>query len=334
MSSRFFIIVSFIALLSLVAVATERLYSYVSEKSSLAAVFTNDSEIVEVADDGSGGSSGNSVSSGADTTGSSGGEGDSSGNNSQGSNNSNTNDNELVITFDNEDSTSTNGGSPLVEQIEVTVSTGGGSNDATGTSSGVQTQSTQTINTNEILTALIGNQAFIETQGGGSGGGTLLKLHANRVRAALRARNIVGFSVADTNFILQSSRERGGVLTRSDFALFVSAAVLKDESVQDVSYSAGTLNTEYRALGRLFGVIPLWYTLRISVQVTEAGLSNVQVRFPWYKFFLATGVSRAGLEQELRSDIALRIQEVKGEFDIATEAFNATANILKLRVGV
>lgn len=259
---------------------------------------------------------------------------------------------DFIITFNGNGSqeNGTAGGSPSIGTVEVTSIASGQGNTATsnttsattsttGTSSATDGKDTATslVDSSDILVVLLGNQAFVSAGSGSSfvsGGGGDIRIYADRVRDALHARNIAAFSVPDTAFVLSSVREVGTRLTQSDFVLFASSAILKDEYVQDIVFFEGMLTTEYRALGRLFGVIPLWYRLRVVVDIGEGEIRSVSVKFPWYVFFLSTGVSRASLERELRLEIDTRVGDHQEEFDIATRAFTAVVEVLRLRVGV
>lgn len=334
----FFVVFAFLVLLAVFGGVAERLYSFTERGASLAAVFTNDSVIVEVGDlppDGPPPAEGE-VSGGGDSSSSA-----DDNNNSDTSNGTSPSDDDSVIVFDetSDDDSDDSSTPPVVDDVEVVVDNSSSGSNSSGDNepSGTSTDSTtETIDSEEVLTALVGNQAV--TTGGASGAGTggvlSIKIHADRVREAFNARNIAVLTLPSIEGAVRQARQQGTGLTRNDFALFASAAVLQDDNVRDVAYDAGVLTTEYRALGRLFGVIPTWYTLRISITVSETGASDVSVRFPWYKFFLATGVSRSTLEQELSNQVTARVQTGAGEFDVATQVFAAMAEVLRLRVGV
>lgn len=244
-------------------------------------------------------------------------------------------------------STNTTNDTPVVSEVEVTTQTNTPSNnesdpgtDTGSTGSSESGTQTTTATAEEILAALLGNQAVVARASGGGGlfgdgaRGTEIRVFSDRVRESLRARGITSLSIPNAGSILGAAHGAGNKLTQSDFTLFLSSALLRDENIKDVRLRDGELTTEYRALGRLFGFVPIRYTLRVSLS-WEAGVTrDVSARFPWYKFFLRTGVSRSALEALLESEVNRAIKGYEAEFDVATRAFTAVAEVLGSRTGV
>ena len=234
---------------------------------------------------------------------------------------------------------------PVVTVVEISSSASGGSpdntvgsgnqneGDTTNQNSNTDTSdenNTTIVESSSVYASLLGNQAVVASGSSGvfSGGtGDSIHIDAKKLRDSLFNRNIYQLRIPNSDALL-----RGGMRTafsKEDFALFVSSALLYDENLQDVDYEDGTLKTHYRALGRLFGFVPVHYTLRVSVEITSGTIQSVQVKFPWYKFFLATGVSRTGLERALSAQINEYVYTEGADLDIATRAFTGVAEILR-----
>lgn len=200
-----------------------------------------------------------------------------------------------------------------------------------------------------IVAALIGNQALTmssavgasgsDTSGGGTGssdasGTSATHIITSRVRDSLAARGIVQLEIPDAGALFAPEARRTERFTERDFAIVVSAAALSDEYLGDVDFSGGVLDTKYRALGWLFGFVPLRYPLAVSLMFFEGREPEVRVRFPWYKFLLRTGISSSALERDIQNTIATSVPEHGATFDAATRAFSAVEDILMARAGV
>lgn len=230
--------------------------------------------------------------------------------------------------------------SSVVTEVSVT-STDSGSSASSGgaTTSGDSTNTTDTVSTDEIITVLIGSQAVVTTSGTSGGGGTFfssggIRIFAGRVRDALRAQHIAGLSIPNARDVLSTRASNGRGLSRNDFTLFVTSAILKDENMQDIHWNQGVLTTEYRVLGRLFGFIPHRYTLFVSLEVLPGSEAEARVNFPWYRFFLATGTSRSTLEAAIETAVKDELGDHEAEFDVATRAFTVVADVLSVRAGL
>jgi hypothetical protein len=181
-----------------------------------------------------------------------------------------------------------------------------GSSGANGNSSG---QGGDSVAASDILGTLIGNQAVSISGGGGSGlpdqgGGTVL-IHASLVRAALHARGIGAFLIPgfDTSKGISPFGRFLALKTNEDFALVAASTALKDGRIEDITLAAGTLHISYRARGNLFAFIPVTYRIVIEAKPDPAP-GTVTVKFPWYKFFLRTYVSKKDIEADVGSTIS------------------------------
>jgi len=346
---RLFILAIFTALLiSTAPVSDEVVSQSIDRARTLAAgAFVNDSVVVEIQEEGPAEAppettvQAGEVTSGAHTPDENGGEGVQS---------QATIPNGMSPSADSSSDAQTQNIVPVVAEVEITTEAGATPNGETNSTAGPETASsgsaTQTTTTTatataeEILAALLGNQAVVARFGDGGGlfgnstNGTDISFNADRIRSSLRARGITNLTIPNAGAILGATSSAGSRLTQSDFTLFLASALLRDENIEDVRLRDGEIMTEYRALGRLFGFVPLRYTLRVTVLWDIGTVTDVSVTFPWYKFFLQTGVSRSSLEALLESEVSRAIKGQEAEFDVATRAFTAVVETLSSRIGM
>jgi hypothetical protein len=265
---------------------------------SLAADYSNDSNSININYTGSepdvlsGGSSG-----GGDGSGSTGGAGETGGGGGGGG--------------------ATGGnGAPLPDtQVTVTVNaTGGGdgsSEDGSATSG------------SDILSTLLGNQAVFFGSGGGAGGGGDVSLSAEDVRKALAARGVSKLTLS--RFLSERFRTKG------DFALAAASSILDNPSLEKVVLSARDLSLTYKATGRLLGVFPLAYPIRLEVHPYEkTPEARIGVKFPWYRFFLQTYVTKKQLQTELDAALSAALADTE-ETDQAARALLAISTAIQER---
>lgn len=212
---------------------------------------------------------------------------------------------------------------PPFVSAEETTSAGGGEGGSTPTGS---------IDSEALIDTLIQNQALTISTSGGGGGGVSVRIRADRLRAAFAAEGISALAVPNRSELLGRGAGRAA-LSRNDFTIFVAETILRDSYIDSVVFANGTLTTTYRARGRLLGFLPTRYRLGVSASFTEGQLRQVSLRFPWYSFFLAKGASAAVLEQKITALIQENIAGVEGEYDVATRAFLGMSDVLNQLFG-
>ncbi|XKT74210.1 MAG: hypothetical protein ACJKTH_02560 [Patescibacteria group bacterium UBA2163] len=315
--------------------------------------FINDSEIVEINEPGPDAPPPeNTVQVGVDTTNNSSlnnsEEGDDSGNETLSLDNSGAT---TTITFsedtqEQENDTSTQ--TSVTTEVSITTETEtSASGDASSGGSGGTTSTTETTVSDpaSVIASLIGSGAVLflgggSVEGGSGNNGTFtdstVRIDAARARASFKVQRITQLSLSGVEAVIRG--REGNVTQRfneNDFALFVSSKLLQDEYIDDVALTGHTVDIEYRALGRLFGIFPLRYVMNVSVDFNDADSVLVDIRFPWYKFFLASGVSSTELERvliaEVKNNISLQSEDV---FGVATQVFAAVIETLQTYLDV
>lgn len=180
----------------------------------------------------------------------------------------------------------------------------------------------------DVINTLLANQAlgFSGSSGAGTGSGEsvfgVVRISGEDVRAALRARGITGLS-------LRTLSNR--FLTRGDFAIAAASSLLTNKAIEDVVMSAESFSLSYKAEGRLFAVFPMHYTVRLTINPRATTLpERVQVKLPWYRFFLQTFFSKQQLQQELDAIIVATLAEAS--VDERTRLFLAVTTAIQKRV--
>lgn len=222
---------------------------------------------------------------------------------------------------------------PVIETVIVTTSNPA---PTPGQVTDVPPTSTTVIPVDEVFTALIGSGAITGLPFGdvAGSGGVLglgeLRFFGDAIRETLRAQRITQLAIPNRAALLAQTQVP---FSRSDFALFVASATLDDPNIEEVSFFNGTLKTRYRALGRIFGFIPVRYSLQVESTFQESTLADVRLRFPWYSFVLAKGISSRALEARIENSIRTETSGFTTEYDLATRAFVGVSDTLRLQFG-
>lgn len=246
---------------------------------------------------------------------------------------------ESILVFNQ--TTETDGVTPVIQTV-TGVGTAGATTPSSENEESPEAPPEQTFTVEQILNALLGSQAITAVlqdapPGGGVFGsgesGVRLQFFGGRIRDAFRALGIVALVIPNREALLKGTVPNQGTFSQQEFALFVASATLQDENIDTVTFANGTLTTRYRALGRLFGVVPMRYPLHIEATFTSGTLASVRVRFPWYSFFLAKGASGSALKGRIEAQIVENTRDFSSEYDIATRAFVGIADVLRTRLG-
>lgn len=218
--------------------------------------------------------------------------------------------------------------------IPVTVVTGNGGSTGAQTGQGGttsdETESGGSITGEDVLSALFGSQGAIfgpngDALGGSSGGGWgTISISAKKAREALSARNVRSISIAD---ILNSR-----FFSREDFTLVAASKVLENKTIEEIILTLDTLSLTYRSEGRLFAVFPLSYPITLVVNPNlDTPQKRVEVKFPWYRFFLQTFVSRSELQAQINAAINQAIAESETSADLKTKVLIAVSLAIESR---
>lgn len=172
-----------------------------------------------------------------------------------------------------------------------------------------------------------------QSVGGSNSGNSGIFINGEVSRSALRQLGIQKLSIR--GLAGSSGTKKARALTSEEMGIVAASKVLDDENIESAYIALDTLEISYRSLGRLFGVIPLPFTLKITIEPESLVQSErVRLKYPWYKFFLRTYVSQSDLRAEIDNAIAAaRSSVTSGEFasDAQAALFVAVSEILKAR---
>ena len=195
---------------------------------------------------------------------------------------------------------------------------GNGANDANGGSA----PSIQ-----EVLASLIGHQAVsYGANSGSSGGGDwgTITISAKKAREALAVRSVSRISLSD----LLNSR----FFTREDFTIVAASKILDNKTIEEVILTLDTLTLTYHSEGRLFAVFPFSYPVTLVIDPNlDTREKRIKVKFPWYRFFLQTFVTRTQLQSQLDSAITQAIIGADAGADVKTKVLVAVTQTLESR---
>lgn len=95
----------------------------------------------------------------------------------------------------------------------------------------------------------------------------------------------------------------------SDLVRFVEDVVRSDDAIVGANIGLREISVDYRQPARLFGFIPISYTQKVQVTLTESyQLDDVILEKPWWLFF-ATGDDTELLREQIRSEVQLLIAQ-------------------------
>lgn len=157
-------------------------------------------------------------------------------------------------------------------------------------------------------------------------------LDASKAREELRRLGIQKLTVLNAS---HAGKKKGRALTQEELGVIAASRSLQDDNIETIYIAFDRLNVDYRSLGRLFGVIPMTFTLKISIYPESLIESErVKLKFPWYKFFLRTYVSASELRKDINTVIEttrLQVSRVDYPADAQAALLVSVSELLKAR---
>lgn len=151
----------------------------------------------------------------------------------------------------------------------------------------------------------------------GSGSNGSIVIVASKLRAALAGKGLLtlevrGWDFDDTQFIDDSAYYvREASFDSADLAVIASAIVFRDQNIEEVSIVGERLSVTYKARGKLLWLIPITFTVRLSINTSGAtDAERVSLTYPWYRIFVALPVSPSTIAANLNASI-IGIQAAK-----------------------
>ena len=112
-----------------------------------------------------------------------------------------------------------------------------------------------------------------------------------------------------------------------------ASTALRDSNVEAVSFTASAFEITYRSRGYLLGVIPWSLPVRVHIVAEAPALEErVQIRLPWYRFFIRKFFTVQNLRNEIDTVITTA-KDMNTEEDATPALFRALSEYLKREVG-
>lgn len=127
----------------------------------------------------------------------------------------------------------------------------------------------------------------------------------------------------------KTSKDR---LTPGEYYALVAATIAADdEQFEEARFTARDFEVTYRSRGALFALIPWQFPIRVSVTPLSPR-DRVQVRFPWYHWFVREYFTRTELTQEIENVILSVTKDAEVGADMNAEIFDAVTQLLREKV--
>lgn len=143
---------------------------------------------------------------------------------------------------------------------------------------------------------------------GGSNGSVVIV--ASKLRQALAGKGLISLEVAgwdfdDTRFVDDTAYyETLASFDTTDLAVVATAVVFRNQDIEEVRIEGDRLSVTYRASGRLLWVIPVRFTVYLSINTGgTTDTERVQLTYPWWRIFVSLPISPNALAANLNASI-------------------------------
>lgn len=178
-----------------------------------------------------------------------------------------------------------------------------------------------------------GSSGALSVASGGVGssasgaGGISVRVIGAKVRETLQ-NNL------DLKDLLQYWKRGKGAPSAGEYGLIAASTAVRDSNVQEVSFTASKFEIAYRSRGYLLIVIPWSFSVRVGVVPAASALDErVQVKLPWYGFFVRKFFTTNGLKKDINEIIDKTKKDNPKAEDGTALVFEAVALFLKNKVG-
>lgn len=157
-----------------------------------------------------------------------------------------------------------------------------------------------------------------EKESGEKGGTADINIGVGELNiVSVSAVEVRGWDPEKKEAFLGTVQTHAQVRSEQDLENFATGVLVNDTNFETIALNYDKIDVKYRMEGKLFGFLPHTYTERVTVQTSAEAQERVQVRFPWYRFLLATGITETEIEESLEADLDLGAQT---ETDVRTLA--------------
>lgn len=107
---------------------------------------------------------------------------------------------------------------------------------------------------------------------------------------AVSAVEVRGWDPAKKQEFLAAKKSFAEIKSQQDLQNFARGVLLEDENIKDVQFNPKEIQVEYKATGKLLGLIPMSFTERVIASGEDGADVDIKVKLPWYGFLLSPDV--------------------------------------------
>jgi hypothetical protein len=143
----------------------------------------------------------------------------------------------------------------------------------------------------------VGGGGFSSKGAGGASNNVFID--GKKVRATTRADSDVSTVLRYWKLGKSKAKSAEGRLNPVEYyALIAATLASEDEALEGASFSPGRFEIVYRSRGALFWFIPMSFPVRLTITPEGEG-ARIEVRLPWYRFFVNEYFTPASLAGEV-----------------------------------
>jgi hypothetical protein len=123
----------------------------------------------------------------------------------------------------------------------------------------------------------------------------------------VRAREVRSWDDGEKVEFMSQIKSHAQIQSGQELSNFAKGILLSDNEIEDISFDDEEKEVEldYKAKGNLFGFIPVKYNQKISVSPNAELEEEVEVKNPWYSFF----VSQEKKSEEIKKEVEQSLKE-------------------------
>lgn len=150
---------------------------------------------------------------------------------------------------------------------------------------------------------------------------------------AVSAVEVRGWDPAKKQEFLAAKKSFAEIKSQQDLQNFARGVLLEDENIKDVQFNPKELQVEYKATGKLLGLIPMSFTERVIASGEDGADVDIKVKLPWYGFLLSPDVDPEEIAKAAKDKHkeTIEINSWSWGASNAGALFSSISNVLKTK---
>lgn len=150
---------------------------------------------------------------------------------------------------------------------------------------------------------------------------------------AVSAVEVRGWDAAKKQEFLAAKKSFAEIKSQQDLQNFARGVLLEDENIKDVQFNPKELQVEYKATGKLLGLIPISFTERVIASGEDGAEVDFKVKLPWYGFLLSPDVDPEEIAKAAKDKHkeTIEINSWSWGASNAGSLFTSISNVLKTK---